>query len=122
VKRLPYTDPDGRMWLVGLPDDRPDSDVAMGIPLAPPSLDSLGLPEEISIRLQNELVMRRLFDVKDVRKRRIDVIAALQAALRVNCQMVVDLYEAAAPKPPERAVAKPPEPRAAPVRRRRVRR
>ena len=121
MRQVPYTDPSGRMWVVGLPESAPDSEASMGVPLAPPALDSLGLPEETEVRLQAQLVARRLFDFKDVRKRRVDVMAALQAALRVNVQRIVDLYEAAAPKPPK-PQPKTVEPHAAqPLRRRRVR-
>ncbi len=87
-----YVDEQGRYHAVLLPNGTNEKDAAKGLPLGPPSLESLGLPEEVETRLHNELFARKLFTGKDVRKRRIDVFGALQAALKVDIEKVVQIY------------------------------
>ncbi len=91
-----YSDEKGRNWATLLPDGVPDSEAAMGLLLGPPSMEPLGLPEEIEIRLHNQLFYRRLFTFEDVRRRRADVASALQSTLKVDAQAIVDIYT---PKP-----------------------
>ena len=104
MKTLPFTDEDGRMWLVGLPDDAPDSDAHKGIRIAPPSLTSLDLPQEVEIRLHNQLFARRLFTRKDVRARLSHVFGALQAAYKVDTGRIVQLYSQEGVKDGRRSV------------------
>ncbi len=92
MKEAKYTDAAGRQWAVLLPDGMPDGDATLGIPLGPPSMGPLGLPEEVEVRLHNQLFARRLFSAKDVRARRIEVFAALQAAFAIDMQRIVALY------------------------------
>ncbi len=87
-----YVDEQGRYHAVLLPNGTNEQDASKGLPLGPPSLEPLGLPEEVEIRLHNELFARKLFTGKDVRKRRIDVFGALQAALKVDIERVVQIY------------------------------
>lgn len=96
MKQAVYKDEAGRQWAVLLPDEAPESDAALGVPLGPPSLESLNLPEEVEVRLHNQLFARRLFAPIDVKRRRQDVFAALQAALSLDVERVVQLYLAPA--------------------------
>ena len=92
MKIVSYEDSKGRMWATRLPDDAPEEDAPMGIPLGPPPLESLALPEETEIRLHNQLFSRRLFTEKDVKTRISDVVGALQAALAVDAGAIISLY------------------------------
>lgn len=94
-RRVTYTDDAGRRWVVVLPDDKPISDAAMGIPVGPPSMEPLGLPEEIEVRLHNALVDRGLLTERDFKTRRSHVMGALQTALKVDIVRVAALYAAA---------------------------
>lgn len=92
MKQTQYTDEKGRCHAVMLPDGVPDEDAAKGLPLGPPSLESLGLPEELEIRLHNQLFSRHLFTAKDVRARRIDVLGSLMGAFKLDAEKIVQVY------------------------------
>lgn len=92
MKELAYSDKIGRTWYVKLPEGIPDSDAPLGIPIGPPSLEALGLPEEIEVALHNQLAARRIFTAKDIKARRADVLAAIQGALRLDTEKVYELY------------------------------
>ena len=92
MKQVSYEDEKGRHWATLLPDDIPEEDAFLGIPLGPPPLEVLGLPEEIEVRLHNELFSRGLFTPADVKRRINDVVASLQAALRVDAGLIIGLY------------------------------
>jgi hypothetical protein len=85
MKPVDYTDDRGRNFRVFLPDDAPDEDAPMGIPVGPPDVvDHLGLPEPLATRLHNLLHERGLFDVKILRKRGNVLMGVWQTALRVD--------------------------------------
>lgn len=92
MRRGKYVDMDGRQWAVLLPDGTPDGESSMGIPVGPPSLEPLGLPLEVEVRLHNQLFERELLTEKDVRARRTDVVGAIQAAFKVDAGRIVQLY------------------------------
>ena len=92
MRELEYEDSSGRKWLVKLPDDVPDSQAHIGVPLGPPSLASLGLPEEVEVRIHNGLYRRKILTSKDVRKRRMDVITTIQQALNIDVERIYVLY------------------------------
>ena len=92
MKRASYEDAKGRRWATLLPDDMPDEDASLGIPLGPPPLEALGLPEDIEVRLHNELFSRGLFTPADVKRRINDVVASLQAALRIDAGLIIGFY------------------------------
>ena len=87
-----FTDKQGRLWAVRLPEGLPDSDANMGIPVGPPSLESLGLPEEIEIALHNQLYSRKIFTSNDIRRHRQDVTAAVIGALKLEVDKLLELY------------------------------
>jgi len=93
MRRTNYEDGKGRKWAVMLPDDAPDADAPMGLPVGPPSLDSLDLPEEIEVRLHNALFDRGLLTARDVRARRREVLGALISALKLGVSRITALYQ-----------------------------
>lgn len=92
MRSATYEDEKGRKWLVKIPETAPDSDASMGIVVGPPSLDSLGLPEHIAIKLHNGLFDRDLFTEQDVKQRKQEVIAALLHAIGADVRRVMNLY------------------------------
>lgn len=80
----------GRKYMVSVPDD--EEDYTRGLIIGPPDLSTLDLPEEVEIRLNNELFVRGLISRKDVFKRRNEVFAAWQSALSVNVDQILRMY------------------------------
>jgi len=70
-----------------------ETDVSLGIILGPPDVCALGLPDEVAVRLHNELFNRGLITSKDIKGRAQEVFAAIQAAYRVDTAAVLSLYE-----------------------------
>lgn len=91
---MTYVDSFGRKWATQIPDHAPESEAEFGIPLGPPPLDGLNLPEEIQTRLHNQLFERGLFNNVNVSRRRTDLQAAIQYAVQLHQQRLVDLYSA----------------------------
>lgn len=92
MKDVDYVDDSGRAWRVRVPDDCPVDRYHEGIPIGPPALTRLELPEEVEVRLHNQLHGRRLFTRRDVMRRPQDVFGALQATFRVDMQRIQLLY------------------------------
>lgn len=92
LREASYVDEEGRHHAVLLPDGVSDEDAAKGLPLGPPNLASLDLTDEQEVRLHNQLFSRRLFTAQDVRARRVDVVAALMATLKIDAERVVQVY------------------------------
>ncbi len=88
---IDWQDNDGLWWVVRVPADQAD-DGAMGIPIGPPDVSGLDLPEPVRRRLHNQLFQRRLITRRDLRGRTREVFAALQAAYRVDVTAVTALY------------------------------
>ncbi len=86
-----YVDEKGRWWKVRVPAGSA-TPASMGIPVGPPDLSSLGLPEEVSIRLHNQLFHRGLFTRANLRGRGQEIFAAIQAAYKVDSAAVTTLY------------------------------
>lgn len=83
---------DGFKYRVQVPNDSLESTWQYGIVIGPPDLSVLQLDEETTKRLNNELFVRGLITEKDVRKRTHEVFGALQAALSVDVQTVIQAY------------------------------
>lgn len=92
MKTIEYRDEDGRKFLVKVPEDCQDMPEA-GIRMGPPDLDSLRLPMEYEVKLNNQLYDRKLFTLADVRRRPEEVKAALQAILRLDVLQIISLYK-----------------------------
>lgn len=86
-------DADYRPTSVRVPDGTPEKLWASGIVVGPPDLTQLGLPEEVTTRLHRELYVRGIITRRDARAKRSEVHAALQAALRVDAERIIQLYE-----------------------------
>lgn len=87
-----YVDSAGRKWATRLPDDASDTDAELGIPIGPPSLEALRLPEEMEVRLHNQLFDRRIFTFEQARANKLNVQAAMQAALKLDVLHIVEIY------------------------------
>lgn len=92
MKYVTYTDPQGRKWRRRLPDHVGEFQAEMGVPDGPPSLEDLGLPEEIEIALHNQLFNRGIFTKREAVRQRSEIVNALMAALKLDAQRIVDLY------------------------------
>lgn len=89
-----YVDREGRQFAVLLPDDVPDSQAHQGMPLGPPPLDTLNLPVQIEVRLNNELFNRRIFTYDEAKRRMHELQASIVAACKVDAMDVLALYNA----------------------------
>lgn len=76
-----------------IPDDAPDSEATLGVPVGPPALSPLGLPKALEVRLHNELFHRGLLTKRDIIKRQVDIGSAIQSAMKVAVKEVQDLYD-----------------------------
>lgn len=91
MKIVAFKDKQGRLFRRLIPDKAPDKDAEKGIEAGPPELD-LDMPVSVAVRLHNELYHRGIFSYRDAKERRHDVVAALQAAYKVDAGIVVDQY------------------------------
>lgn len=65
----------------------------MGIPVGPPDVvDALGIPEPLATRLHNQLHRRGLFTLADARRKQGGLLGALQAALKVDAQIMMQAF------------------------------
>ncbi len=92
MRRAEYTDETGRQWATMLPDGAEDEAAEVGIPLGPPDTSDLGLPEDVAVRLHNQLFARGLLERKDLKGRTQELFAALQAAYRLDVVRLGSLY------------------------------
>lgn len=86
-------DRQGRKTVRVVPDGSPKATWTAGIELGPPDLSGLGFPEEVTTRLNNELVVRGIIRSSDARYRRADIHAALMSALQADANRIIELYE-----------------------------
>ena len=96
LQQVDYEDDCGRRFRVLVPDGCSEDMYAKGIPIGPPSLEGLGLPLDLEVRLHNQLHDRRLFSLRDALRRPKEIQAALQAALRLDMQRIQTLYHSEA--------------------------
>lgn len=85
-KKVTYTAPDGRMFYVEVPEDAPEHHYRFGVVLGPPDLKIELDTEQLNVRIHNELYARQLLTLHDLRHRPADVVAAIQAAVRIDAQ------------------------------------
>lgn len=90
--KLVETTIDGRKYIVSVPENSEPVSYHMGIIIGPPDLSLLGLTEEQEARLHMELYVRGFITKKDVLKNREELIAALQAALTLSVERIVECY------------------------------
>lgn len=92
LKRASWIDPEGRKRVVLLPEDQGAENAEMGIPVGPPSFAELNLPIEIEVRLNNELVNRNIVTTTDALKNRAEILLAIQWALKVDVDRIIQMY------------------------------
>lgn len=92
MREVTYTDSIGRKFLVRLPEDMPDSDAKYGFVIGPPILIGLSLPVHVEVNLHNELFNRGILTLADARKRRVELVNALQKALAVDADKILEAY------------------------------
>lgn len=90
--RVEYKDEKGRKYQVEVPPEY-EWEPETGIIIGPPDFESLGLPEELEIKLNNQLYDRKLFTWSDVRRRPEEIRAALKAVFRVSEAAIVRIYK-----------------------------
>jgi hypothetical protein len=88
-----FEDVAGRKTARQVPDGAPHETWRFGNIIGPPDLTPLGLPEEVLTRLNNELFARGIIRAGDARRNRAEIHAALQAALRVDAERIVQVFE-----------------------------
>lgn len=94
LRRATFTDETGRRWAVMLPQDASDDDADIGIPVGPPPMDNLNLPEPVAVALHNELHDRGMLTLKDASRNRHELHAALMAAYKVDAESVMAQFRA----------------------------
>ena len=78
--------------MVNIPDNAPNSDASVGVPIGPPSLAGLGLPGDLEIALHNQLFARKIWTSNDIKRSRADVISALKAAYKLDAEKIYVHY------------------------------
>lgn len=92
MRELVHTSIDGHKYKVLIPDDAPDDHSEFGVLVGPPDLSDLNLPLELEVRLNNALFNRGLLTKQDVRRRRLELVAAWQSVLSVDANRLMELY------------------------------
>ena len=90
-----YQDRDGRWWQVLVPTESSEAEAHLGIPIGPPPLDGLALPEPYATRLHNELFHRRIFSAKQARRHASDISSAIRQVFAIDVQEIIAQYDAA---------------------------
>lgn len=78
--------------MVRVPDDAEPDEYVRGIIIGPPDLSMLGLSQEIEDRLHHELFVRGFITKKDTLRKREEILAALQSALILTVDTIVEAY------------------------------
>ena len=92
MRQVDYIDTDGRHFKVIVTDSCLPELYSAGIPIGPPPLEARGLPLDLEVRLNNQLYNRGIFTQRDAAKRPRDLMAALQGALRLDIQRILEVY------------------------------
>lgn len=92
MRNVDYEDNRGFRTVRQIPDDKPDEHAKYGMVVGPPEFDGLKLPEEVRIRLNNELFGRGIITLQDAKRRRGEVVSALQAALKLDVETILVAY------------------------------
>ena len=92
LKNVSYTDSEGRKKAVLLPEDALEEEAELGIPLGPPNLESLNLPPEIEIRLNNELFNRGIITPNDAIKNRKGIFEAIVSVFKIDGERILAVY------------------------------
>lgn len=85
-----YVDSKKRKFRVTLPDGEINPE--HGLFIGPPFLDDLDLPEDVQIKLHNELFERGIITLQDAIKNRTAVEQAIRVALRLSVEKILGVY------------------------------
>ena len=98
MRETTFTDEEGRMWAVLIPDHESDDRAHLGMRLGPPDLREFaaerGWGQDFEVRLHNHLYHRRIFysdDERELRRRAGDIIQAIVATAKVDAMSIIDL-------------------------------
>lgn len=92
-RQVEYVSPEGKYYLMAIPDDATDEMARFGVLIGPPDLDQLDLPSEVEVRLHNQLYWRKIYTARDLRAKRVDTQGAIQAALRLEVDRILQIME-----------------------------
>lgn len=92
MREVVYTDSIGRKFLKLIPNNAPDDHAMYGVLVGPPELH-IELPESIHVRLHNELFARKIFTMRDVRRRREDIMSIVRNLFRLDCEVIAQCYK-----------------------------
>lgn len=93
MRKVEWTDERGRKFISMLEDFEADKNAPDGVFVGPPDiLDDLGLPEDVTTRLHNQLYQRKMWTLKDIQRSPQQLLAALQSALNIDAQRIMTLY------------------------------
>lgn len=87
-----YETAEGFLYAVLVPEDAPEENIKYGVRVGPPDLSSLGLPQEVERKLNNELYYRQILTLRDARRKSGDVMAAWQATLQADMAAIINCY------------------------------
>ena len=94
MKAVDWTDHRGRNYRSLLPDEVPEAQAELGILLGPPDIvDAVGMPEPLATRLHNLLHRRGLYNIRAARKNPQALLGALQAALKVDMNILMQAFQ-----------------------------
>lgn len=97
MRKAKYTAADGRKFSTMLPDDMPDEQAHVGVPVGPPDLVDAIVdgysPREFAVRLHNELHDRGVLTSRDARRDPGTVVAALMRAHLKDAMWLIETWE-----------------------------
>jgi hypothetical protein len=92
MRKVIYTDSIGRKFQTLIPDGAPEEHANYGVLVGPPELD-IDLPERLAVTLHNELFAREIFTMRDVKRRRDDVLAAVRSTFKIDCEVIAQCFQ-----------------------------
>lgn len=92
TKQVDWTDERGMKHRVTLPSRANNDSAPRGILVGPPDLSTLRLPEDIEVKLSNELASRGLFQYSDISRHRDQAQAAILASIRLDVDLLMAAY------------------------------
>lgn len=92
MRKVTYTDNIGRKFLTLIPDSAPDEHAGYGVLVGPPEFN-IDMPERMLVQLHNELFSREIFTMRDIKRRREDVLSAVRSVFRIDCEVIAQCYK-----------------------------
>ena len=92
MRRAQYTASDGRVFVTAIPEAAPDTHADIGVPIGPPDLSTLKLPDDWTVRLQNALVAHGILTYEDYRRNPMAVRGAINSAMREQLRELEAIY------------------------------